>query len=418
MINTAALSLSVDGTKHEIDILKLRTNSLKRYTQPGTKTDLVATAVFHDRCLFWKLDEKYYIELRLKSRHSQQKLSTDSKKNGNLDCALWWYQCWSVYGIREHPQIQQKNQESTPSEPSVSPKSPTSPSAESEENGQTVSGQQSGIRLKPFIAVHDNAIVGDLKRNLKRIVLILHKKQNEEIPEHQIKETEIRINGLKQDITKKKKSKKRRWNQVDAPESIKNEVVNQSPECAPSSNDSLRFESLEPEHSQNILGMDRMHLFQNEMFQEHSPELKMQCNGSMKEEFTVNMSNTMGMEMVQRLKQKIAALKNERNQYREQYIESVKEHDRFRQHVFETTHKIQYYATQRDQEIQSLSMQNEELRRQNHLLMRNERIKSLLSKQDVSALTPLGEISNLMHFKPSLKRQRRNDSETDIDWLP
>ena len=98
----ATLKMSVNDQIFEIDIMKLGIHQLRRYCQPQTELKFVTTCAGIWTSICWKLPElndKYYIEFRLK--HEEQKpVEVDDKKKPT-DVALFWYQIWSIYGIHQ-----------------------------------------------------------------------------------------------------------------------------------------------------------------------------------------------------------------------------------------------------------------------------------------------------------------------------
>ena len=72
--------MTVNGIKHEIDIKKLKAGAIKRYTQPGTEKGLIGTGAFHDCCIYWELNNNYYLEFKLRSKYVKKLLPVNEKK--------------------------------------------------------------------------------------------------------------------------------------------------------------------------------------------------------------------------------------------------------------------------------------------------------------------------------------------------
>eukprot|EP01084_Bolivina_argentea_P051339 94439_1 len=129
-----------------IQMIKIKIGAVKRYTQPKTNKEIFGAATFYKKSVFWQLDSqnKYILEMRLKSRECRQKLPVNASQTAK-DVATWWYQCWGLHGIREEH-------------------------------------KDNNIKLRQFFAIHDNTFVHktSLHHSIQRVSLWLHKQKTNE----------------------------------------------------------------------------------------------------------------------------------------------------------------------------------------------------------------------------------------------
>ena len=78
-------------------------NKKKKHKKYENKC-ITKKGTFFDQSFIQKFGDHWYIEWRLKSRYTRQKLEIKKDETKHNDVASWWYQNWSVHGLRESKQ--------------------------------------------------------------------------------------------------------------------------------------------------------------------------------------------------------------------------------------------------------------------------------------------------------------------------
>lgn len=140
------LSININGQFYKVQLLSMQAGEIKKSTQPATRKKRLGTGTFYQDTFIQKLGEKggkkgvnagpYYIQWRLKNRYSRQKIPI-KKGETSKDVADWWYQNWSVHGLREEKKV--------------------------------------NLDTKQFVAIHNNIFIGGTSREAceERIVLYI-----------------------------------------------------------------------------------------------------------------------------------------------------------------------------------------------------------------------------------------------------
>lgn len=153
------LVININNRLYTVQLLAMLAGEIAKSTRPGTRKKRIATGTFYDGTFIQELGTSdagpYYVQWKLKTEftHEKVKLNKHVVKNKNL--ADWWYQNWSVHGLREEA--------------------------------------DKDLHTKQFVGIHNNIFVGGTSREEceKRIVLYVY--AGEGAPEIETME----INGIR-----------------------------------------------------------------------------------------------------------------------------------------------------------------------------------------------------------------------------
>jgi len=108
------LNININNQLYKVNILSMQAGEIKKSTQPCTRKKRLGTGTFYDGAFIQELGVKggkkgmdagpYYIEWRLKKRFARNKIPI-KKGETSKDVADFWYQNWSVHGLREDKNV-------------------------------------------------------------------------------------------------------------------------------------------------------------------------------------------------------------------------------------------------------------------------------------------------------------------------
>ena len=141
------LNININNQFYKVQLLSMQAGEIKKSTQPTTRKKRLGTGTFHEGAFIQELGVKggtkgtdagpYYIQWRLKNRFTRNRIEI-KKGETSKDVADWWYQNWSVHGLREQKNV--------------------------------------NLNTKQFVAIHNNIFVGGTSREEceGRIVLYVY----------------------------------------------------------------------------------------------------------------------------------------------------------------------------------------------------------------------------------------------------
>ena len=164
------LEFNVNGEHFEIDIWRLKSIGIKRYSQPNTEKKAMGTVAGIFTSISWNLNDRYSIEITVDPKQQKLvKVDADSKRDLSSNLATLWYQIWCNFGIYHN--------------------------------------KSGDIRLYLAVHLHDLVANGNLNDTLKRIHIVLHKVKSYR------NNTEFEVNGQVVDIKMSKMIKSSDGNQ-------------------------------------------------------------------------------------------------------------------------------------------------------------------------------------------------------------
>lgn len=108
------LNININNQFYKINLLSMQAGEIKKSTQPCTRKKRLGTGTFHDDAFILQLGARngvkgidagpYYIEWRLKKRFTKNQIKI-KKSERSKDVANFWYQNWSVHGLREEKHV-------------------------------------------------------------------------------------------------------------------------------------------------------------------------------------------------------------------------------------------------------------------------------------------------------------------------